>query len=268
MLTVSHFFFIITEVRDKKTADAPMSFLSKYTLCMQYASYNFISYLRFLSGATKFEFTASRQHFTPIYEQSKYKYLVYVDVHCAACRYGFMMRLGSVILKVEPRQVADRMWYFPLLKPYHDHVPVQADLSDLDEKIQWCREPDDKCRQIGENAKRFYEKYVGIKPTLDYLEMVCKNIAKRFVDPPSWWVAPPPEQTPPKLRKPDVPCYEDRQNGGRLCTRCQEDADAELQELEQAQAQQSNAKEDQITKRKRLRERMKKISADKKKKQS
>lgn len=28
------------------------------------------------------------------------RYLVYVEGHCAACRYGFMMRLGSVILKV------------------------------------------------------------------------------------------------------------------------------------------------------------------------
>ena len=39
-----------------------------------------------------------------------------------------MMRLGSVILKVAPRQVADRMWYFPLLKPYVDHVPVKGRL--------------------------------------------------------------------------------------------------------------------------------------------
>ena len=49
------------------------------------------------------------------------------------------------------------MWYFPLLQPYVDHVPVQADLSYLDEKIRWCRENDEKCRQIGENAKIFYE---------------------------------------------------------------------------------------------------------------
>lgn len=28
------------------------------------------------------------------------RYLVYVEGHCAACRYGFMMRLGSVIIKV------------------------------------------------------------------------------------------------------------------------------------------------------------------------
>lgn len=72
-------------VRDKKIADSPMTFLR----------------------SDDFKFTAGKHHFTPIYEQSKYKYLVYVDGHCAACRYGFMMRLGSVILKVAPRQVAD-----------------------------------------------------------------------------------------------------------------------------------------------------------------
>ena len=159
-------------MRDKKTADGPMTFLRP----------------------TNFNFDAGKHHFTPIYEQSRYKYLIYVDGHCAACRYGFMMRLGSVILKVTdcfcvcmmyeiplgrlfnphtlhdvvcccvqvtPRQVADTMWYFPLLQPYVDHVPVQADLSDLDEKIRWCRENDEKCRQIGENAKIFYEKYVS-----------------------------------------------------------------------------------------------------------
>lgn len=96
-------------LRDKKIADGPMTFLR----------------------ASNFPFTAGKHHFTPIYEQSKYKYLVYVDGHCAACRYGFMMRLGSVILKVEPRQVADRMWYFPLLKPYVRSIDLAKYLSSM-----------------------------------------------------------------------------------------------------------------------------------------
>ena len=107
---------------------------------------------------------------------------VYVDGHCAACRYGFMMRLGSVILKVESRQVAEEMWYFPLLKPYHDHVPVKADLSDLEEKIRWCRENDDKCREIGQNAKIFYEKYVAKSALLDYVEMCWKILQHKKPD--------------------------------------------------------------------------------------
>ena len=44
-----------------------------------------------------------------------------------------MMQLGSVILKVQSQCVADQMWYFPLLQPYVDHVPVKADLSDLEQ---------------------------------------------------------------------------------------------------------------------------------------
>ena len=95
-------------------------------------------------------FTGTKKNFTPIYQQGTYKYLIYVDGHCAACRYAFMMRLGSVILKVATKHVAGSMWYFPLLRPYVDHVPVKPDLSDLEEKIQWCRDNDDKCKQIAQ----------------------------------------------------------------------------------------------------------------------
>ena len=42
-------------MRDKKTADGPMTFLRP----------------------TNFQFDAGKHHFTPIYEQSKYKYLIY-----------------------------------------------------------------------------------------------------------------------------------------------------------------------------------------------
>ena len=204
-----------------------------------------------------------KHHFTPIYEQSKYKYLVYVDGHCAACRYGFMMRLGSVIIKVESRQVADTMWYFPLLKPYVDHVPVKDDLSDLEEKIRWCREHDDECRKIADNAKAFYEKYVARRALLDYVEMVCKSMSRRFVQPPDWWCEPPPAQKLPKLRKPDLPCYEDRETKkSRHCVRCQQEADEEerlLQEaLDKEAAKKANKKHAKIS----HRERMKRKAAE------
>jgi hypothetical protein len=224
-------------MRDKKVAELPMTFCRP----------------------KKFDFTAGRHHFTPIYEQSKYKYLVYVDGHCAACRYGFMMRLGSVILKVEPRQVADRMWYFPLLQPYVDHVPVKADLSDLEEKIRWCRANDDKCREIASNCTKFYEKYVARSALLDYVEMVTKHIAKRQIEPPKWWSAPPPEQPPPKLNKPDSKCYEDRSSGqSRLCSRCQEEVTTEQRELEEMQVKSAGEKKSKQQRNKNLRNRMRK----------
>jgi len=136
-------------LRDKKIAGSPMTFLNP----------------------KDFPFKVGEQNFTPIYKQSRYKYLVYVEGHCAACRYGFMMRLGSVILKVESRCVADQMWYFPLLRPYFDHVPVKADLSDLKEVIDWCRSHDQECRVIADNARRLYERFLSKEGVMDYLQV-------------------------------------------------------------------------------------------------
>jgi hypothetical protein len=117
--------------RDKKIATTPMTFIQP----------------------KEYPFTGSKANFIEIYKQSTYKYLIYIEGHCAACRYGFMMSLGSVILKVESTCVAGSMWYFPLVKEYYDHVPVKADMSDLEEKLKWCQENDDKCREIAANAK-------------------------------------------------------------------------------------------------------------------
>jgi hypothetical protein len=149
------------------------------------------------------------------------------------------------------------MWYFPLLKPYVDHVPVSADLSDLEEKIRWCRENDEKCKQIGLNAMAFYEKYVARSALLDYVEMACKNIASRYVAPPDWWSPPPPVEAPPKLRKPEVPCYEDKQSGqSRFCVRCQKDANEEARQLEEEKQKSAEEKKDGKTSRANIRKRM------------
>merc|ERR1712071_185209 len=138
-----------------------------------------------------------------------------------------------------------------------DHVPVKADLSDLEEKIRWCRQNDDKCREIGENAKLFYEKYVAREPCLDYVEMVCKQIAKRYVTPPDWWHTPPPERDPPKLRKPDTLCYEDKQSRkNRMCVRCQKSADDEERILEEQKARSEADKKDVKGRKQKLRQRV------------
>jgi hypothetical protein len=175
-----------------------------------------------------------------------------------------MMRLGSVILKVAPRQVADTMWYFPLLQPYVDHVPVKADLSDLEEKIRWCRQNDAKCKEIGENAKAFYQKYVSRDALLDYVEMVCKQISKRYAKPPSWWTPPTSELAPPSLRKPDQKCFEDNKTGNsRLCVRCDEEYTEEerrRKEMEEEIAAKTKSKD---SKKKDYRNRMKRIANQK-----
>lgn len=142
--------------RDKKIAGTPVTFINEKDFPL-----------------------SSKNNFVEMYRQCTYKYLVYVEGHCAACRYGFMMRLGSVILKVESKCVADQMWYFPLLKPYYDHVPVKPDLSDLKEQLKWCRENDDKCKVIASNARALYDRYLSQEAIVDYMQMIFVGIADR-----------------------------------------------------------------------------------------
>jgi hypothetical protein len=97
-----------------------------------------------------------------------------------------MMRLGSVILKVQSTCVADQMWYFPLLKPYYDHIPVKADLSDLKEQLEWCHGHDEECRTIASNAQQLYEKYLSREGILDYLQHICEGISSRWLHIPTW----------------------------------------------------------------------------------
>lgn len=146
--------------RDKKIAKTPMTYIHK----------------------KEFPFRCNKkENFVPIYQQSAYKYVLYVEGHCAACRYGFMMQLGSVILKVESQCVADSMWYFPLLQPYVDHVPVKADLSDLQQQIEWCRNNDDKCQQIVQRAKELYMRLISRDGVLDYMQAIFVKIAQRTI---------------------------------------------------------------------------------------
>ncbi|OWZ23196.1 Tyrosine kinase [Phytophthora megakarya] len=176
-------------LRDKKIAGKPMTFLRH----------------------EEFIFQGGRQHFIPIYEQSKFKYIF-------------------VILKVESRCVADEMWYYPVLKPFEDHVPIKADLSDLAEKIRWCRENDDKCQQIATRANELYEKFVGKEAIHDYMEVICNRVAQRFQTTPKWYKRPKDVES---MTKPDFGRCRGMCVGGasaRYCKRCLEMKDDDEEE--------------------------------------
>lgn len=69
-----------------------------------------------------------------------------------------------------------RMWFRKHLVAYEHYVPIKADCSDLFEKIRWCRQNDDKCKKIADNARAFYQKYLTKDGVLDYLQLLFNNI--------------------------------------------------------------------------------------------
>lgn len=55
--------------------------------------------------------------------------------------------LGCCVIKVGSER-GFRQWYYDDLVPWRHYVPVKPDMSDLAEKIAWCRDHSDECEAI------------------------------------------------------------------------------------------------------------------------
>ena len=91
--------------------------------------------------------------FTSIQDQLKYKYILDIDGHTNTWD-GTVWKLysGSVMLKVKG---VWKQWYYDNMKEWIHYVPINNDFSDLNEKIEWCINNDNKCKIISENARQF-----------------------------------------------------------------------------------------------------------------
>jgi hypothetical protein len=85
-------------------------------------------------------------------QQSDYKYLVYIEGNVGAHRLATDMLMKSTILHVESQFT---LWFEHLLKNEEYFIYIKEDLSDLIEKILWCRENDDYCKELAEKSRKF-----------------------------------------------------------------------------------------------------------------
>lgn len=76
------------------------------------------------------------------------QFAIDIDGHANAFSNLFIRLLyGCCVIKVAS-PLGFRQWYYDRLVPWQHYVPVAADLSDLVERIEWCRSNPDECRSI------------------------------------------------------------------------------------------------------------------------
>lgn len=107
-------------------------------------------------------------------QSSRYKYILTLEGHTAANRLSYELSSGSVVLLAASRW---KLWYYRLLKPFVHYVPVAEDLSDLFERVDWCRANDERCRDIAAAARDFYDRYLGTRGILDYLQLLLVELS-------------------------------------------------------------------------------------------
>jgi hypothetical protein len=117
----------------------------------------------------------------PMNEQIKYKYIINIDGHSNPNRTSYLLQINSLIMIVESKYVVGNIcWYTNILKPYEHYIPIKYDLSDLEEKILWCRNNDEKCKQIVQNANKLYNKYFSKENILLYCKYLFNQISNNF----------------------------------------------------------------------------------------
>jgi hypothetical protein len=90
---------------------------------------------------------------TDLAEHFKYKYIMIVDGNCIASNHQWVFGSGAVPIMITHPD--NRYWFQKYLKPMVNYVPINYDLSDLKEKIDWLRSHDEEAKAIAEAALAF-----------------------------------------------------------------------------------------------------------------
>ena len=112
----------------------------------------------------------------------KYKYLLYISDQCTDSNYIHLMKSRSVIFKVETNKkycLGSDRWYFCMLKPFSDHIPIKHDLSDLSEQITWAKNNDKECIKIAARAYQLADNILNKNTIMDYWQYLLCEIYKR-----------------------------------------------------------------------------------------
>lgn len=109
-------------------------------------------------------------------EQSKFKYILHIDGNIAAFRLSEDLASGSVVLKVSGD---NEVWFSKLLVENVHYISINRDLSNLEEKIQWCKDNDTQCQEIAKNAYNLVKNTITQKRILQYWKYIidmCSNV--------------------------------------------------------------------------------------------
>jgi hypothetical protein len=108
-------------------------------------------------------------------ELVKYKYLIDIGGN------GWSARLKFLLFSKRPLIIVDRYyvdyWYEDLV-PYVHYIPVNMNLSNLLEQVQWMMDNHDKCIQIAEAAYDYATKNFSEEKILARVHEVFQNLQK------------------------------------------------------------------------------------------
>jgi hypothetical protein len=133
----------------------------------------------YVTTVYKEDFDFKKGSFMSLLDQSQYKYILHLPGHSCAYRLSYEMYSGSVIIMYPS---SNNLWFAHLLEPYVHYVPLPIDYdpSVLEKTVRWCKENDEKCREIARNCVEFAHRYLSRNAILDFLAKTLTTLSKKF----------------------------------------------------------------------------------------
>lgn len=106
-------------------------------------------------------------------EQMNYKYHILIDGNvCPYTKSGWKFFTNSLLFKPQSKWV---QWYYSSLEPYVHYIPINADLSNLMEKMNWALENDFEAKKIASQCREFAISHLTVEKDLIYLYEVIRR---------------------------------------------------------------------------------------------
>lgn len=96
----------------------------------------------------------------------KYKIFFIVDGNVIASNHMWGFAVGSIPFYISNA----KCWFSSLIIPYVHYIPINYDLSNLIEQIEWVRNNDEKAKTIALNAYKFAEIYFSSHYQKQYIK--------------------------------------------------------------------------------------------------
>lgn len=111
----------------------------------------------------------------PLVDHCKYKYLFNFRGVAASFRFKHLFLCGSLVFHVGDEW---QEFFYPQLKPWVHYVPVQQDLSDVKELIQFAKENDGIAQEIALRGRQFILDHLKMEDISCYWERLLTNYSK------------------------------------------------------------------------------------------
>jgi len=109
-------------------------------------------------------------------EHIKYKYQILMDGNTCSWPGAFWrFHSNCVVLKQDSDYI---QWYYSLLKPYVNYIPLAYNVQDLPQKIQWAQNNDEKLQLMVRNANDMCANCLTYADILYYFYVAINSYAK------------------------------------------------------------------------------------------